>query len=141
MAHDEGADDRPHPRKAVQPVHVPRLVVEGDIVVQRGVDRPRAQPVGDAEEEEHPEPIRKGEPEHRRRGEEHADHGDVPRTELFRQLFGQQAGNDGTARYDHRDDPHIGDGHAQVRVHGWPARTDEGVGQAEADEGDIDEYK
>ena len=63
IAHHEGGDDGPHAPEAVQPAHVAGGIVEGDVVVERRVDGTRAEAVGDAEDEQHPEPGAEREPD------------------------------------------------------------------------------
>ena len=53
-AHDKGADNRTHSPHAVQPAHMSRRVMNRDIVVERRVNRPRAQTVGNRKDNEHP---------------------------------------------------------------------------------------
>lgn len=82
IAHDERADYRSDAPEAVQPAHVLRLVVQGDIVVERRVYRARSEPVRHGENNKHPEAARKRETEHRDDRQEHAHHRDYPRAEL-----------------------------------------------------------
>ena len=81
IAHDERADYRSDAPEAVQPAHVLRLVVQGDIVVERRVYRARSEPVRHGENNKHPEAARKRETEHRDDRQEHAHHRDYPRAE------------------------------------------------------------
>lgn len=57
------------------------------------------------------------------------------------EAVGKQAGDDGPARDDHGDDAHVGDGYIELEVDDGPARTQEGIGEPQADEREIDECK
>lgn len=57
------------------------------------------------------------------------------------ETVGKQARDDGPARDDHGDDAHVRDGHVKFKVDDGPTRTQERVGQPEADECKIDECK
>lgn len=107
IAHDERADYRSDAPEAVQPTHVLRLVVQGDIVVERRVYRARSEPVRHGENNKHPEAARKGETEHRDDRQEHAHHRDYPRAELSVEPIRHQTRHNRSAGYGHGYDAHI----------------------------------
>ena len=101
IAHDERADYRPDAPEAVQPAHVLRLVVQGNIVVERRVYRARSEPVRHGENDKHPETARKREAEQRDNRKEHAHHRDYPRAELSVEPIRHQARHYRSAGYYH----------------------------------------
>lgn len=139
VAHDERADGGPDAPEAVQPVHVARRVVQGDVVVEGGIHRARAESVGDRPEAEHPELPRSGEAEQGGGGHRDADGGDQARAEAAGEALGREARQDRAARDDHGDDAGEADGDVQTLLHDRPPGAEERVGQAEADEGDVDD--
>ena len=113
--------------------------MDGDVIVQSGVDSPRAEPVGNCKNDEHPELIGKGKPEQCESRKEYAYNGHDTGTEFSCQFIGQKAGYDGSARYGHGNDPHKGYGNIQIGMYDRPARTEQRIGQSETDKGDINE--
>ena len=139
IAHQHGADDRADAPEAVQPTHVARGIVHGDIVVQRRVDRARAEAVGHGPHAEQREFCRAGKAEQRRRGQKHAGRRDLTRAEPLYHALGQQAGQDRTAGDNHGDDADRGKRYTEYLLHRRPARAEQGVRQPEADEGEIND--
>lgn len=70
---------------------MPLRIVQCDVIIQRGVDRARPQPVWDCPQTEHPERARTGEAEQRNHRHEYAGGGDPARAEAARQPVGHQA--------------------------------------------------
>ena len=91
VTHHERAYDGARAPETMQPAHVFRAVVERHVIVERGVDRARAQPVGDGERDEQIKPVGKGKGEQGDCGEKHADDGYDPRAEFPREFIGKQA--------------------------------------------------
>ena len=138
-ADEVGPHQGAHAPHTVQPAHVAAGVVEGDVVVQRGVHAARAQPVGHRPQAEHPELARERKAEQRQRRQRDAARRHPAGAEAGRQPVAVQAGNDGAHRDDHRDDAREGHRHPEGPVHGGPRRPQQGIGQAETDKGQVDD--
>ena len=137
--HDIGPHGRPQPPHAVQPAHVAAGVVQGHVVVQRRVHAARPQAVGDCPQAQPPEGPAGGEAEQGGGGQPHAGGGDPPGAQPFGEPVALQAGHHRAHGDDDGDRPGPGGGHAQVGVHHRPGRAQQGIGQAQADEGEVDD--
>ena len=115
------------------------LIVECHVVVQRGVHAAGAQAVGDGPEAQHPEGATDGEAKQRQCRGGDTDGRDLPGAQLPGDPVALEAGDDGAQGDDHGDGPGIGDRHAQLRIHAGPGRAQQGIRQAEADKGQIDD--
>ena len=125
----------------MQPTHVFRRIVKGDVVVERSVDRSRAQTVRNGKNDQHPKSVGKGKSEQRDRRKKYAADGDDARAELSRQFIRKKTGYDRSSRYDHGNDAHKGDRNVQVVMDDGPARAEKGIGKPEADKSDINKSK
>lgn len=123
----------------MQPVHVPRLEVFCGVIVERRIDGARAEPVGNRQKAELPESSRKGERKHRKRRQKNAQRGDERRADPRHELIGKERRDNGGKRDDEADDARGREGSAQLRVHDGPGGTEEGIGQPERDECEIDD--
>lgn len=136
-AHHHRADGSAHAPHTVQPAHVAALVMQGDVVVQGGIYAARAQAVGHSPQAEHPEPAGDRETEQCRSGHAHAEGGHFARAQRPGEPVAVQAGSDGAQRDDHGQDACVGEGNAQQGVHGGPCRPQQGIRQAKADKGQV----
>lgn len=134
-AHHHRADGGAHAPHTVQPAHVAAFVMQGNVVVQGGIHAARAQAVGDSPQTEHPELAGDRETEQRRSGHAHAEGGHPARAQCPGEPVAVQAGNDGAQRDDHGQDARVGEGNAQLGVHGGPCRTQQGIWQTKTDKG------
>ena len=73
---------------------MPGLVVEGDVVVERRVNAPGPEAVGQREDKEHPELAAEREPEQPQRRHQRADGGHLAGAEPADDPFAHEAGND-----------------------------------------------
>ena len=115
------------------------LVVEGDVVVQSRVHRPRAQAEGDGEDQDPPDGGGERVAEQADGGEQGADRRHLARAKTVDELVGKEAGDDG-------EDAEIGGqesrhrhGEAELPRHDRPRGAEEGVGDTEAYEADVDD--
>ena len=138
-AHHHRADGGAHAPHTVQPTHVAAFVMQGNIVVQGGIHAARAQAVGDSPQAEHPEPAGDRKAEQRRSGHAHAEGGHPARAQCPGEPVAVQAGNDGAQRDDHGQNARVGEGNAQLGVHGGPCRPQQRIRQAKADKSQIND--
>ena len=138
-AHHHRADGGAHAPHTVQPAHVAALVMQGNVVVQGCIHAARTQTVGDSPQTEHPEPTGDRETEQRRSGHAHTEGGHSARAQRPGEPVTVQAGNDGAQRDDHGQDARVGEGDAQLGVHGGPCRPQQGIRQAKADKGQVND--
>ena len=75
------------------------------------------------------------------RRHENADSRNQSRAKSAGEPVGQQAGHDRPAGDDHRHDPCKRNRDAQIGMHDRPCGPDQGIGQPEADECDINDGK
>ena len=115
------------------------LIVQGHIVVQRGVYAAGTQPVGDAPQAELPELCAGGKAEQCHGGGGHAQRCDPPGAEAGVEPLACKAGHDSPGGDDHRDDTRPGNTRPKLGVHGGPRRTQQGIRQTKADERQIDD--
>ena len=113
--------------------------MQSNVVVQGGIYAARAQAVGDSPQTEHPELAGDRETEQRRSGHAHTEGGHLARAQRPGEPVAVQAGNDGAQRDDHGQDARIGKGDAQLGVHGGPCRPQQGIWQAKADKGQVND--
>lgn len=137
--HDIGAERRPDAPEAVQPVHVPGLVVQSDEIVQHGIHGPGAESVGNGPETDRGERARRGEPEQRGGGRADAESGHPARPQRAHEVVAEQAGYDGAAGDEHGDDARAGHRDRQSLVHAGPRCSQERVRQPQTDEGQVDD--
>lgn len=109
------------------------------IVVKGRVHCPGSQPIGDCPQAEQRESVGNGEAEQRSGGHSHAHRCNQTGAKFPNHPAGQQAGNDGADGNDHGDDTRIGDGRAQFQAHDRPCGAQQGVGQTQADERQVDD--
>ena len=138
-AHDDRPHAGAHAPHGVQPAHVTALVMQRNVVVQRGVHAARAEAVGDGPQAELPERRGEGKPEQRRGGERHAARCDPAGAELGGEAVTGKAGGDGAQTDDDGHHPRPGQLRAQLGIHGRPRCPQQGVRQAKADEGKIND--
>ena len=115
--------------------------MQGDIVVERGVDRPGTEPVGERENEEHRERAGDREAEQPDDRQTNARERDEVGTDAADQPIGKQAREDRAARDEHRHDAERGDGHAELLPYDRPSRAEERVGEPEGNKAEIDHGK
>ena len=140
-AHHHRADGSAHAPHTVQPAHVAAFVMQGNVVVQGGIHAARAQAVGNSPQAEHPELAGDRETEQRRSGHAHAEGGHPARAQRPGEPVAVQAGNDGAQRDDHGQDTRVGEGDAQLGVHGGPCRPQQRIRQAKADKGQVNNWQ
>ena len=136
-AHHIGSDGGSQPPHAVQPAHVPARVVQGDIVVERGVHAPRAQPVGYGPEAKRRVRAADRKPEQRHRRRQHAQRRERPGSEASRQPVALQAGEYGPRRYDGGYRAGVRHRHAKLPIHRRPRRAKQRIRKSQTDEGQI----
>ena len=138
-AHDDRAArcaDAPH---AVQPAHVAAFIVQGHIIVQRGVHTAGAQAIRHSPQAKLPE-LRAGrKPKQRHGGGGDAERCDPAGAELIVKPVAGQAGHDGPDGDDHGHAARPGHARAELRIHAGPRRAQQRVRQAQADERQIDD--
>ena len=139
LRHDAGADHRAHAVEAVQEIHDRGGVVARDIVVDRRVDGTRAQAVGNGEQKQHPKPRGDRKAQQAEHGEGDGDDHDPLCVEAPYHSGTHQCGDDGHEADGHRHIAGTGGGHAEKHLHCGPARAKKRIGQAEADENQIDD--
>ncbi|MPN15371.1 hypothetical protein SDC9_162702 [bioreactor metagenome] len=139
VGHNQRADRRANAPAAMQKAHVARLVVQRDVVVQRRVNRARAESQRNGEQQQKDEVLRVGKPKQRRRRHQHADRRHSARSEPANGAHGEQAGHHRARRNEDGNQPRVGDGHAQLRIRNRPGCAEQRVRQAEADERQINE--
>ena len=115
------------------------LVVEGNVVVQSRIHRAAAQAQRNGREQEPPDGGGEGVAEQAHSCEQGADRRHLAGAEAVDELIGKEAGDDG-------EDAEIGGqesrhrhGEAELPRHDRPRGAEEGVGDAETDEADIDD--
>ena len=134
LRHDDGARTGTHAPHAVKPTHVLRLVMNGNISVERRINRAGTEPIGNGEQHKLPKCLSLREPHKGRRGEHHARDRNPTRTKPLNHAYRHKAREDRAARDDHGDGAHPRDAGTQLRRHGGPGRPDGRIGQAKADE-------
>ena len=123
--HEEGAAGDADAVEAVEEGHLGGVVVEGDVVVEAGVDGAGAEAEGEAEGEE-PEGVPgEGVAEHTEGGECGGDGGDFADAEGFDDAGAHQAGADGAAAGEHGDVAGEGDGEVHFAVDLGPGGAEE----------------
>ena len=138
-AHDDGAARRADAPHAVQPAHVAAFIVQGHIIVQRGVHTAGTQAIRYSPQAELPE-LRAGrKPKQRHGGGGNAERCDPAGAELIVEPVAGQAGHDGPDGDDHGHAARPGHARAELRIHAGPRRAQQRVRQAKADEGQIDD--
>ena len=116
-----------------------RLIVFGHVGVEGRIDRPGTEAVWHRPETELPKLARKREAGKTRRREKHARRGHAPRAEPLDHAYRHKARRDRSGRNDHRHRTDPGNPRAERRRHERPGGSERGVGQAEADEGQVDD--
>ena len=138
-AHDDRAARRADAPHAVQPAHVAAFVVQGHIIVQRGVHTAGAQAIRHSPQAKLPE-LRAGrKPKQRHGGGGDAERCDPAGAELIVEPVAGQAGHDGPDGDDHGHAARPGHARAELRIHAGPRRAQQRVRQAQADERQIDD--
>ena len=140
-AHQHGADDGAHAPHTVQPAHVVAFVVEGDVVVQGGVDAACTEAIGYGPEAEHPEGVRCREAEEGKGGQGGAEGSDPAGAERAGQPVALQAGHDGAQRGEHGEQTHGRDRYAEHGIQTGPCGAQQGIRQPQTDESQIDDRK
>ena len=138
-AHDDRAARRADAPHAVQPAHVAAFVVQGHIIVQRGVDAARAEAIRDRPQAELPELGAGGKTEQCHSGCGDAERRDLARAQLAVEAVAGKAGDDRPDGDDHGHAARPGHARAELRIHAGPRRAQQRVRQAKADEGQIDD--
>ena len=141
VADQVGPHQGAHAPHAVQPAHVPAGIVDRHIVVQGRVHTAGAQAIGHRPQAQHPEGRGRGKSKQGRRRQSHTAGRHPAGAQGPGQAVAAQAGDDGPRRNDHRDHPCKRDRHPQLPIDGRPGRTQQRVGQAQTDEGQIDDPK
>lgn len=99
--HEEGAARDADAVEAVEEGHLSGVVVDGDVVVESGVDSARAEAEREAEGEEPEGVLREGVAEHSDGGERGRHGGDFADAEAFYDAGAEKAGADGAAAGEH----------------------------------------
>ena len=138
-AHDDRAARRADAPHAVQPAHVAAFIVQGHIIVQRGVHTAGTQAIRYSPQAKLPE-LRAGrKPKQRHGGGGDAERCDPAGAELIVEPVAGQAGHDGPDGDDHGHAARPGHARAELRIHAGPRRAQQRVRQAQADERQIDD--
>ena len=116
-------------------------VMEGHVVIQRRVDGTRPQSQRDGAQAHHQQVPREGEPQQSGGGHSGADSGGPVGSQQADDLGAQHAGYDRPAADGHADEAGEGDGQMKSCVNRRPGGAEQGVRNAQADEGDIDDDK
>ena len=121
--------------------HVTAGIVQRHIVIQAGIDTACAQAVGDRPQAEHPVRIAESKAEKGCRSHTHTDGRDPSGSKPEGKPVAEQAGNNGAAGDDRKQDTRKGYGDGKRRIDGGPGRTQKSVGEAKADEGQVNDYQ
>ena len=136
---DQRADSAADAPRSVQPVHVPGAVVPGHEPVEGGVDRAATQ-AGDHRRQQHQPPTRRQRIERQRgAGQQAAGDQNLPGAETLEQPGGGQAGERHSRGGQQDRLPGGVERQGEVATDSGPDRAQDGVGQAQADEGDVDD--
>lgn len=119
--------------RAMEPAHTAVGEVEGHVVVRDSVYAAGSQSVGHGPEAEQGEEVADGEAEDGRGGHGVADGGDLSGPQAAGEAVALEAGDHGSHGDDHREEPGVGHGNAELSVHGGPGGAQQGVGRARAD--------
>ena len=138
-AHDDRAASRADAPHAVQPAHVAAFIVQGHIIVQRGVHTARAEAIRDRPQAELPELGAGGKTEQCHSGCGDAERRDLARAQLAVEAVAGKAGDDRPGGDDHGHTARPRHARAKLGVHARPRRAQQRVWQAKADEGQIDD--
>ena len=111
--------------------------MQGDVVVQRGVNAARTQAVRNGPQAKLPERRAGRKAEQRRRRHAHADGRDLAGAKARREGVAGKAGNDRAGGDDHGHAARPGQACAQALVHAGPGRAQQGIRQTQADKGQI----
>ena len=102
-------------------------------------DRAAAQAQGDSREQEPPDGGGEGVAEQTDGGEHGADRRHLARAEAVDELVGKEAGDDGKQAEIGGNQARCGDGEAELPRHDRPRGAEEGIGDSETDEADVDD--
>ena len=125
----------------MQPAHMARGIVQRDEVVQRRVDRARAETVGDRPQAELDGRAAERKAEERRGRHGHADRRDQRGAEAPGHPLGQKARDDGPGGDDHGDHACERELRAEIQTHDRPCGAEQRIGQTQADKGQVYDRK
>ena len=139
--HDSGSGRRADAPEAVQPIHMAGLIMQGNIVVQPGINRACSQAERNGEKEQKNQGTGKGEAQQRKGSEKRAQKRDHSGAEAAQQTAAVQAGNNCAGGNRHRQKTGSGKRGVKLRAHHWPGCPQNGIRQAKTDEREINDQK
>ena len=120
----------------MQKIHMRGGVIFGDIVVERHVNRPRADALRYGAQTKPQHIFGKGKAEQRDHGQSRTARGDGCGFEPIDDPFAHEAGYDRPQRYDERNDADVGNVHTELGIYGRPRAAEQGIRHAKPDVGD-----
>ena len=123
--------------EAMQKAHLHRVVVQGDVIVQRGIDGACTDAERDCQQTEPNKAVGDGKAEQRECGQKCADPRHAPCSELFDDIAGNKGAEYRAAGNEQRDDARIGNGQVQIGIDCRPCGTEQRVGNSECNEAQI----
>ena len=135
--HHHRPDGRAHAPKTMQPAHMLGRIMVRHIIIQRCIDRTRAQTQRYRQHAQQGKMMRQRKTQQRQSRHQHTDQSDSPHAEPTNQPITQHAGDNRPSGNDHRNHPRPRNRHTQANVHRRPCRADHRIRQTQADKSHI----
>lgn len=137
-SHRHGSDACADSPAAMQPAHMSWTVVNGNVIIERGIDSARPQSIRECENDQLPETSAGRKPQDCHSGHPYRRGDEFAGAPTPHELGGSKAGNDRASADEHADGTLRRHGRPEFGIHHGPSRAEQRVGQSERHEREID---